>query len=192
MKINGKYLILRYALKGCELRYDAAGRSKVVQRRWPGARRYAWLSVGAGVGRPSPFPPYSRLPLGVPTQRTRDIAPAAPSLDEAISGKVQPRSREELMSIAKWALRAVAGGSWVVLMVTLHTQSAVQDDLLSAQRRVPDAEHTVPVPLKGDLFYGTASDARTVARTRPVAVGSVTAFLLSVAAMVSAKRRRAE
>lgn len=95
------------------------------------------------------------------------------------------------MSIAKWTLRAVAGASWVVLMVTLHTESAVQEGLLSAQRRVPDAEHTVPIPLKGDLFYGTASDARTLARTQPVAIGSVTAFLLSVAAMVSVKRRRA-
>jgi len=111
-----------------------------------------------------------------------------------ISGKVQQwkLEREELMSIAKWALRAVAGGSWVVLMVTLQMHSAVQDSLLSAQRRAPDPEHTVPVPLKGDVFYGTASDARTVARTQPVAIGSVTAFLLSVAAMVSAKRRRAE
>lgn len=96
------------------------------------------------------------------------------------------------MSIAKWALRAVAGGSWVVLMVALQMHGAVQDSLLSAQRRVPDAEHTVPIPLKGDVFYGTASDARTVARTQPVAMGSVAAFLLSVAAIVSAKRRRAE
>lgn len=79
-----------------------------------------------------------------------------------------------------------------MLMVTLQMHSAVQDGLLSAQRRAPDAEHTVPVPLKGDVFYGTASDARTVARTQPVAIGSVTAFLLSLAAMVSAKRRRAE
>lgn len=118
----------------------------------------------------------------------------AAALDNVISGKVQlwTLEFEEMMSTARWALRAVAGGSWVVLMVTLHIHSAVHDSLLLAQRRVPDAEHTVPVSLKGDLFYGTASDARTLARTQPVAIGSVTAFLLSVAAMVSAKRRRAE
>lgn len=140
------------------------------------------LSIGVGV-RMWPF----RLAFW-----TKLMIAAAPY--NVIFGKVQicTLELEEKMSIAKWALRTVAGGSWVVLMVTLHIHSAVHDRLLSAQRRVPDAEHTVPVPLKGDLFYGTASDARTLARTQPVAIGSVTAFLLSVAAMVSAKRGRAE
>ena len=82
-------------------------------------------------------------------------------------------------------------GAWVVLMGGMLMEGRVENELLSAQRRVPDAAHTMPIPLKGAVFYGTAGDAKTVARTPVIAIASIAVFLLGVAAIKSEGRGRA-